>query len=198
MFYADQVKNAQLAIECFEWVLERSTEKEDLLEASKGKSQGLFWMLPFDETKPLSVEKQSLLQTWTKSVATTYQDDAIAVSHYALSLQWHPQATMEQPMWFQLAWSLLRRKCQSPPPGFHFNYFESLSALSTSKLREGTGLEALQGFLLALEQFELFMKTVDWKEIDITRRFVVASFTLVDVTNHTGSQDVPYLPFDWY
>jgi hypothetical protein len=43
MYYTNETRNGGLAIDCFERVLETSEDKAEILEASNGKSECLWW-----------------------------------------------------------------------------------------------------------------------------------------------------------
>jgi hypothetical protein len=86
MYYIDEVKNAELAIDCFESVLKKSNVEEELMEASNGKSQGWLWKLAVEvERKHYDKNEDFPFRTWARSTASTYRSDPTVISYYVLS-----------------------------------------------------------------------------------------------------------------
>ncbi|PVF92601.1 hypothetical protein CPB86DRAFT_829874 [Serendipita vermifera] len=166
MYYTNEVENARSAIECFEVVLKNSNKEEELIEASNGKSQGWWWKLATEETRKFYEEDEEFpFRAWTRSVATTYRKNGIAVCYYALSSVWIEGGGKNQLVWFHLAWSLLRSARQSPPPGFHYIYSRMLYL---SHLRKSYPSDAAFGdlpiLLSALEQLGMMIPAT-WKPL---------------------------------
>jgi tetratricopeptide (TPR) repeat protein len=175
MYYTDEVKNAQLAIECFEWVLEKSKVKEELRDATNGKSQGWWWRITFEkEHKPN--DKELPFCTWAEDAAKSHRNDAVAVSYYALSRRWllHASKLEETLSWFRLAWSLLQLRRQSPPPGFHYVYYLiAYNYYDKNKHEENGQIIDLPNLLSALEHIDLLISTITLKELYTIQRSVV-------------------------
>jgi hypothetical protein len=173
MYYDEESKNAQLAIDCFESVLHKSKDERERREASNGKSQGWFWMLVTEEgRKSYSRNEEFPFRKWAKSIASTYRDDATAVSYYLLSNWWLPVVLTEDVPWFQLAWSLFQGKRQAPPPVFHYRCFFTLFSVVLGRKEKGRGFWDLPILLSALEHLALFAKTVTLKDFYIIYRLV--------------------------
>jgi hypothetical protein len=173
MYYADEAENSQLAIDCFEIVLKKSNKKEKLLEASNCKSQAWFWRLTIDPKRKGFREHEFPFRTWAKIVATTYRYDPTAVCYYALSSRWLIEYEGGELAWFHLAWTLLRTKNQPPPPGFYYIFFLFSFSPILLKLNEGKGeFGDLPILLSALERLEIFLTTMNLKDIYVVDRFV--------------------------
>ncbi|PVF95035.1 hypothetical protein CPB86DRAFT_788522 [Serendipita vermifera] len=172
MYYADQAENAQLAIDSFEVVLKVSNKKEELLNASNGKSQGWWWKLITEgRYEGFKQYEDFPFREWAKSVATTYPDNGVALAYRSLSFDW-TLTSKEGLSRYHLAWSLLRSKRQLPPPGFHCLYFLSLRM---QYLREETkekvdGFTNLSILLSAIEHLELFAANTSLKDIHAFQR----------------------------
>jgi hypothetical protein len=186
MYYADKDQNAQTAIDQFEWVLKRSKEKEELVEASNYKTQALWWKhITGIEHLYFSEKEQFPLRNWAKSVATTYKDDATAVCYYAMSNYWVDGLRPDDFAWLDLAWCLLRSKRQSPPPGFHQFYFQYAYDYSFANRQQNSWQFRDLSFLIsALEHVNAFAATVVFKEILMLQRYVI---NLVMRTSETDS-----------
>ncbi|PVF92597.1 hypothetical protein CPB86DRAFT_877750 [Serendipita vermifera] len=80
MYHVDAAGNAQSAIDCFEIVLKKSNDKEELLEASNGKSEGWWWKIVTTEEdhKLFKEDEEDPFRVWATNVATTYQNDTTA------------------------------------------------------------------------------------------------------------------------
>jgi hypothetical protein len=173
MYYADRAKNVKMAIEYFEWVLERSKEKEELVEASNGKTQALWWDHVTGPVLFSFEDDEFPLRRWATSIATRYKDDSMAVCHYALSSIWTRRERSNDLTWFDLAWGLLQAKHQAPPPGFHYFYFlyaHSYSNFNSQKNR--WQFRDLSFLMSALEHLALFVTSVTLKDVNIIQRCV--------------------------
>jgi hypothetical protein len=173
MYYTDERKNAQLAIDCFESVLQKSKEEEEMREACNGKSQGWFWVLSTEEEPKFYDKNEEFpFRTWAKSVASTYQNDSTAVSYYALSNWWLRRVSREDVAWFTLAWSLLQAKHQPAPPTFHYRYISTIRFLAMNEKEKRGRFMELPSLLSSLEHLALFAKTVNLKELYVIQRCV--------------------------
>ncbi|PVF95032.1 hypothetical protein CPB86DRAFT_608484 [Serendipita vermifera] len=172
MYYTDEIKNAQLAVDSFEVVLERSKEKEELVEASNGKTQGWWWKLVTEGKHKLDEQNEDFpLHKWTKSVAAAYPDNGIAVAYHAMSFRWRA-IIREESAWCHLAWRILRIQQQTPPPVFHLL---SSRALSDQYIQEDSNdimprFENIPMLLSATEHLELFATTTSLKDVYIFQR----------------------------
>jgi hypothetical protein len=169
MYHVDEVKNAQMAMDCFEWVIEQSWEREELLEASNGKSQGWWWKSAFEYRQEIR------FRAWTKAVATTHQNDVESILYYALShCSTRVDSNPEALAWFQLAWTLLLSSNESPPLGFHYHYTLILQDhYNTENQVARRKVTTLPILVSALEQFGLFISSITWKELYRIQKFVV-------------------------
>jgi hypothetical protein len=170
MYYADEVKNAQLAIDCFEVVLEKSKESDQLVKASNSKTEALYWKFITEE--PLRYperNEESPLEIWTKDVAMTYQDDPTAMCYYALLQRTETWIKKEDLLWFHLAWSLVQRKNQPPPPSFHYMFSIFLNRYYNDNEEKFGDLPIL---ISSLEHFRAFAANTSLKELYIIQRFV--------------------------
>jgi hypothetical protein len=174
MYYTEEAKNAQLAIECFEAVLEKSKEKEQLIKASNGKSEGWWWKLVTKKEAKDQGNQKKRFRTWTKNVATLYQDDLTAICYRSISLWWMKEACQEDFVWFHLARSLLRSKQTPVPPAFH--YYSSRILFSSPFIKEQRCFVDLPVLLSALEHLEIFVGTVTLKDLHMIQRFVAFPF----------------------
>jgi hypothetical protein len=195
MYYADSTKNTQIAIEHFEWVLERSKKKEELVEASNYKTQALWWKHATGPTIPFSeVNGDFPLRMWAKSVATTYKDDTTAVCYYAMSSIWLNRVGSDDLTWLDLAWCLLRSRHQSPPPGFHYIYSRYACTYSRQKRRQnGWQFRDLSFLVSALEHLTLFTATLTLKDMDMTDRCVIILIIETFMAYLTGTKIEPSL-----
>jgi hypothetical protein len=196
MYYADGDKNAHLAIEQFEWVLERSKKKEELVDASNCKTQTLWWK---HVTGPGSIffakSQEFPLRTWAKSVATIYKDDTTAVCYYAMSNYWICGARREDLTWFDMVWCLSRSRHQSPPPAFHFLYFVYARYFSNlNSQQDRCQFRDLSFLISALEHLTLFAETATLKDIDIIQRCVIIPIIETSIAYLNGTKVVlsPY------
>jgi hypothetical protein len=173
MYYENEAKNAGLAIDCFEAVLEESQEKKELLEASNGKSSGWWWKLVLEDPRNyFKRDEESPFQMWTKGVAATYPDDATAKSYYALS-HWFIKGTRkEELVWFHLASSFLRSENQPSPSGFYYLFAQSLYSYQTKDKTGDDEIWLLPVFLIVLKGIEALLKTITLKDIYMIQRFV--------------------------
>jgi hypothetical protein len=178
MYYADELQNAQLAIDCFEVVLKKSHEKGEMLEASNGKSQGWLWKLSIEEKpNPSKKSEGNPFRTWTRSIASTYPSDVTAIFYYGLSagLTKDFSVSKEDLAWYPLAWSLLQSKQSPVPPGFHYYFSTSLCSYASSS---GGGFGELSNYLSALEHLTLFASTTTLKDLYIIQRSVIKYFIM--------------------
>jgi hypothetical protein len=179
MWYADGVQNAQLAIDCFESVLKNSQDREVLIRASNGKSQGWWWKILSKGGQVLHQENEEpLFYTWAKSIALTYRNDATAISYYALShLLTSGSINEEELVWFQAAWTFLRLNHQTPPPGFLYFYFSFLNEPQAIRGVLNVEIRDLPSVLSSLEPFRLFVETVTLKDLYTIQRCVINPFS---------------------
>jgi hypothetical protein len=175
MYYVDEADNAQSATDCFEAVLKKSNRKEELLEASNGKSQSWWWRIAVEEQPSPKKGVEPPFLTWARSVATTYNDDALAIYYYALSLWRYHDDSNETVSWFHLTWTLLRLKCQSPPAGFHYIYSQYFWIVHVMNSWDGEDFGYLPGLLSASEHIDLLAATVTLKDLYMIQRFVAIS-----------------------
>jgi hypothetical protein len=188
MYYVDENKNMQLAIEHFEWVLERSKEKEDLVEALNYKTQALLWKLATCPVPSFFDENQEFpLRTWAKGVATAYKNDATAVCYYAISSIWKTRDKSDDLALFELAWHLLRAKHQAPPPGFHYFYFLYSQYYCVFYARENK-FRYLALLMSALEHLALFAESVTLKEVHIIQWYVAILASKILLTYSIGTK----------
>jgi hypothetical protein len=175
MYYANEAENAQLARDCFEWVLEKSNEKEDLVKAVEGKAEAWFWQIATQENPQLFKEEDDEefpFRTWLKEVITADRGNVIAVCYFALAEWWVRRDKRKDLQWFHLAWSLLRAKDRSPPPAFHYCYFTVSDWIYDHTPDEDEAFEDLPILLSAVEHLELFISTVALKDMYMLQRFV--------------------------
>ncbi|PVF92599.1 hypothetical protein CPB86DRAFT_877752 [Serendipita vermifera] len=186
MYYSNEVENAQLAIDCFEVVLKQSGEKDKLIEASNGKSQAWWWKLISEGThKPGKENEDFPFRVWTKSVATKYLDDGIAVGYHAISFKWMVLNTKEELGWYHLAWTLLQLKRQTPPLGFHPFYSSSCYRRYCEEERKsGAGFASLPPVLSSIEQRGFFALSTSPKEIYMIQRMYPSIWKTLTPTTH--------------
>ncbi|PVF90995.1 hypothetical protein CPB86DRAFT_878741 [Serendipita vermifera] len=173
MCYVDEAQNAQLAIECFETIIKKSNEKEELVEASNGKSQAWWWKLISEGIHNIHEQNEDFLfRKWTKNVAVTYPDNGTAVGYYALSFKWMESTSKDELGWYHLAWTLLRFQRQPLPPGFHYFYsHSSYVQYQVEQRKEPKAMFAnLPMLLSALEHRSLFASSTNLKEIYMIQR----------------------------
>jgi hypothetical protein len=192
MYHDDEAKNIQMAIDHFEWVLEKSKEREELVNASNFKTQALWWRHASGANRLFTENEDFPLKTWAKRVATAYNEDPTAMCYYAMSNYWIKGWGTEKLVWLDLAWFLLRSKHQSPPPGFHQVYFQYTYACSSSGHRHNTWqLKDLSFLISALEHMAVFAATFSFKEAYMLQRYVLFPIMETSVTYPLGPKDVP-------
>jgi hypothetical protein len=175
MYFEEEEKHAQCAIDSFDIVLEKSHQEEERREASNGKSRAWFWICAITrDGELLSDTIQSPFQVWAQHVATRYPEDPVAMFYFAASHLWKEVDTKEHQVWFNLAWGLFQINSQQPPPEFHIFYSLSVYWYFQSGSRQPNFLD-LPAITMAMEQFSLFIENADLKTIHIVQRFVVAS-----------------------
>jgi hypothetical protein len=200
MYYADEVENEQLAIDCFEWILKRFNQKKVTVEATNGKSQGWWWKLVTEgEPRFFKENEESPFRTWTKNMATAFRDDATSVCYYALSSWWIEGFKRDQLVWLQLAWTLLQSKRQSAPPAFYYIYVLILySSYLKNKRGESGDFGDFPTLLSALQQVGLFSTTVTLKDIYMIQRCVMIHFIEASRTYHIDPKYVSfYMETTW-
>jgi hypothetical protein len=181
MYYVEEAENAQLAIDCFEWVLERSKEKEELTKASDGKAQAWFWKLTAQEkTNIFAKDEDFPFRMWLKSAIMLDRDNVTAICYRALSGRWISGDLKADLVWFHLASSLLRAKNRPSPPGFYYRYSSSLYTFASTKsqVEDGRFMD-LPTLLSALEYLELFVSRVTLKDLYVIQRLVMIHSSLL-------------------
>jgi hypothetical protein len=181
MYYADEADNAQSAIEFFELVLEKSNEREELIRASNGKSEGWWWRLVVEGKHNVFEKTEDFpFRTWARDVATAYRDNEVSVCYYAMSTLWMQEVGKEDLVWLHLAWTFLQSRHQSPPPGFQYFYFSIITMYHIAKNRMGhMEFEDLPMLLAALEHFGLFMATTSLREVYVIQRYVAVALLIL-------------------
>ncbi|PVF92602.1 hypothetical protein CPB86DRAFT_829875 [Serendipita vermifera] len=186
MYYEQEEKNAQCAIDNFEIFLENSQQEEERLEASNGKSRALFWMHVIKRDEVLlspEDEDEDPFREWAEDVSRRYPKDATATFYYSASNLWAKEAEKVYQVWFNLAWSLYQVSLHQPPPEFHILY--SLAVYWYFEPREDQiEFSDLPAITMGLEQLSLFAANINSKIIHIVQRTKL----LPGVYSHT---DIP-------
>ncbi|PVF95036.1 hypothetical protein CPB86DRAFT_876015 [Serendipita vermifera] len=179
MYYTDEAENAQSAIDCFEVVLKKSNERQELIEASNGKSQGWWWKIAMEKNpKRYNEDEEYPFRVWVTNVATTYRNDVTAVCYYALSFLWMTESKREL-TWFHIAWALLRSRNQSPPPGFHYMYSQQLFiSIPITSTNADVRFEGVSLLLTALEHLRILSTTATFRDLYMVMWTCFPSWTM--------------------
>ncbi|PVF92605.1 hypothetical protein CPB86DRAFT_790981 [Serendipita vermifera] len=157
--YLHTTANLQMAIECFETVIQNSQNMEEQLEALNEKSRCLLVELMTDRIKRVTERRAPyFFREWALNITRRHPRDAHAMYYYAISALWFNELKAEDSGWFEAAWILFQSKDQSPPDLFHFFY-----AAMIDRAKFG-GMSRLPILKRGLEQFILFANTVTLKD----------------------------------